>query len=78
MAVPYPVLATLQSKGHIEAMKTARSKTMVRSSSNGQGIVLGRSAASGRFVLLPATSKGATISIKEAGTAVRNIASKRN
>lgn len=38
--------------------------------------VLGRSAASGRFVLVPAKSKGATISIKEANTAVESISSK--
>lgn len=39
--------------------------------------VLGRSAATGRFILRPATKKGASITIKEANTAVRSVSSKK-
>ena len=39
--------------------------------------VLGRSAATGRFILRPASSKGASITIKKAKTAVRRVSSKK-
>jgi hypothetical protein len=39
--------------------------------------VLGRSAATGRLILLPASSKGASITIKEANTAVKSVSSKK-
>lgn len=39
--------------------------------------VLGRSAATGRFILAPASSKGASITIKEANSAVKSVSSKK-
>lgn len=54
-------------------MKSNASQSLNKSSSKQQGQVLGKSAATGRFVLVPATSKGATISFKDVDDALKNI-----
>ena len=54
-------------------MKNKMSESATKSAPSRRSQVLGRSAASGRFVLIPATSKGATISIREANSAVESV-----
>jgi 5,10-methylene-tetrahydrofolate dehydrogenase/methenyl tetrahydrofolate cyclohydrolase len=58
-------------------MATAASESTKRDASKKQVIVLGRSAATGRVVMLPATNKGATITMREARSAVNAIREKK-
>jgi hypothetical protein len=53
-------------------MATRSSDSAARRSDRQDSKVLGRSAATGRFVLKPAT-KGGSISIREANTAVKTV-----
>ena len=53
-------------------MATRSSDTTARKSDRQESKVLGRSAATGRNVLKPAT-KGGSISIREANTAVKTV-----
>ena len=58
-------------------MASRASETIKRSGSSLGGAVLGKSAATGRYVFLPATSKGATISMRKASSAVQSISEKK-
>jgi len=58
-------------------MVTSASESTNRKDTKHDTRVLGRSAATGRFILHPASSKGATITIKEANTAVKSVSSKK-
>lgn len=57
---------------HIEFMKIADSKHTPKKTKI-RRLVLGRSAATGTFVLTPASRKGAKITMKEANTAVQFV-----
>jgi hypothetical protein len=58
-------------------MASAASHSSKSKSLKKQTGVLGRSAATGRFVLNPATSKGATITMREANSAVKSLNNKK-
>jgi hypothetical protein len=61
---------------HIRRMATRSSESLKRKGGNGAVKVLGRSAATGRFVLMPASKPGKA-SMKEARTAVRYALEKK-
>lgn len=65
----FPALARALLRPHIVFM-TAKSASTAKS--NADDAVLGRSAATGRFVLKPASKTGA-ISLKQARIAVANV-----
>jgi hypothetical protein len=56
----------------VEATQTSKTKA-----SRAKPAILGRSAATGKFVLVPATNKGGTITMQAANSAVKNISSKK-
>jgi len=73
----YAILASPDAKRHIGGMATNASESTSRKDTKHDARVVGRSAATGRFILQPASSKGATITVKEANTAVKSVSSKK-
>jgi hypothetical protein len=73
----FGALARRCPKGHIGRMATRASDSVKGKDSKHDTRVLGRSAATGRYVLRPASSKGASITIKEANTAVKSVSHKK-
>jgi hypothetical protein len=70
-------LARSRPRGHIGRMATRASDSVKGKDSKHDTHVLGRSAATGRYVLRPASSKGASITIREANTAVKSVSHKK-
>ena len=70
-------LVANQSKAHMAGMASAVPESTARKSVKHGSDVLGRSAATGRLVLRPAISKGASITIEEVRAAVKAIQAKK-
>lgn len=74
--MPHSELAPAAHTPHIATMATKSSDSVQRKTGKSGARVLGRSAATGRYVLSPA-SKGASVSVKEVTAAVENLRSKQ-
>lgn len=70
-------LASAGSKVHIDRMATHAPESIKRKPAKDASRVLGRSAATGSYVLRPAPTKGGSITLREARSAVKNLASKK-
>lgn len=70
-------LALALCRRHMHIMATKFSESTAKKTTKSSSEVLGRSALTGRFVLAPATSKGATITMREANSAVKSVISKK-
>jgi hypothetical protein len=70
------ILAICKPVNHIGAMATRAPESVSKKSVKHGGQVLGRSAATGRFILMPASKTG-SITIRDANTAVKLVLSKK-
>ncbi len=71
------ILASTGLPDHIANMATTASESVKRRPSQGDAKILGRSAATGKFVLKPA-SKSGRLSMREAKTAVKDTLEKKH